>query len=94
MESKSFAEEFPLTIKLDVDEQHMILSRYLRHQNVGVSVTSNKELRSAERKRARQGADVEEENKGDALEDMFGKMDTNMDVGGAKKLKTRRKIEN
>jgi len=88
------AEEFPLTIQLDLDEQHMILSRYLRHQKMNVSVTSDKELRSAERKRARQGADVEEENKEDkedTLEDMMGKMDTNMDVGGAKKLKTRRK---
>ena len=92
--SRVSAEEFPLTIKLDVDDQHMILSRYLRHQNVGVSVTSTKDQRAAERKRARQGDDVEEEkkeDKEDALEDIFGKMDTNMDVGGAKKLKTRRK---
>ena len=81
------AEEFPLTIKLDVDEQHMILSRYLRHQNVGVSVTSTKDQRVAERKRARQGADVEEEKKGDDLESMM----ESMDMSGGKKLKTRRK---
>lgn len=81
------AEEFPLTIKLDVDDQHMILSRYLRHQNVGVSVTSTKDQRAAERKRARQGADVEEEKKGDDLESMM----EGMDMSGGKKLKTRRK---
>tara|TARA_B100000902_G_scaffold273685_1_gene259612 strand:+ start:3171 stop:3791 length:621 start_codon:yes stop_codon:yes gene_type:complete len=81
------AEEFPLTIKLDVDDQHMILSRYLRHQNVGVSVTSTKDQRAAERKRARQGADVEEEKKGDDLESMM----ESMDMSGGKKLKTRRK---
>lgn len=81
------AEEFPLTIKLDVDDQHMILSRYLRHQNVGVSVTSTKDQRAAERKRARQGADVEEEKKGDDLEGMM----ESMDMSGGKKLKTRRK---
>tara|TARA_B100000427_G_scaffold329809_1_gene347996 strand:- start:2491 stop:3111 length:621 start_codon:yes stop_codon:yes gene_type:complete len=81
------AEEFPLTIKLDVDDQHMILSRYLRHQNVGVSVTSTKDQRVAERKRARQGADVEEEKKGDDLESMM----ESMDMSGGKKLKTRRK---
>tara|TARA_Y100000748_G_scaffold299859_1_gene297399 strand:+ start:14 stop:634 length:621 start_codon:yes stop_codon:yes gene_type:complete len=81
------AEEFPLTIKLDVDDQHMILSRYLRHQNVGVSVTSTKDQRAAERKRARQGDDVEEEKKGDDLEGMM----ESMDMSGGKKLKTRRK---
>jgi hypothetical protein len=81
------AEEFPLTIKLDVDDQHMILSRYLRHQNVGISVTSTKDQRAAERKRARQGADVEEEKKGDDLEGMM----ESMDMSGGKKLKTRRK---
>ena len=81
------AEEFPLTIKLDVDDQHMILSRYLRHQNVGVSVTSTKDQRASERKRARQGADVEEEKKGDDLESMM----ESMDMSGGKKLKTRRK---
>ena len=81
------AEGFPLTIKLDVDDQHMILSRYLRHQNVGVSVTSTKDQRASERKRARQGADVEEEKKGDDLESMM----ESMDMSGGKKLKTRRK---
>ena len=92
--SRISAEEFPLTIKLDDQTTDLNLSRYMKHQNVNVTITSDKELRSAERKRARQGVDVEEEkkeDKADALEDMMAKMDTNMDVGGAKKLKTRRK---
>jgi hypothetical protein len=92
--SRVSADEFPLTIKLDVDDQHLTLITYLRHQKMGVSVTSTKDQRASERKRARRGADVEEENKGDdedALEDMMSNMSASMDVGGGKKQKTRKK---
>lgn len=85
------AEQFPLTFQLNVNDQHLILSRNLRHLKTGVSVTSTKDQRKEERKRARMGDDVEEEKAEPGLEDLFGNMSANMDMSGGKKQKTRRK---